>query len=246
MTNWRVLRDSFVAGLVLITPLLITLYILRILVNFALQFINPVVESTNLSAYTANVEIVAQVIAVLLIVLTISVVGFIAQRRTGERLFGSLGRMVTIIPLVRTIYGTVRQMMSSFSSSGSSYDSLVLVEYPRTGLYSIGLVTGNSPSVVSEKADKQVQNVFLPSSPNPANGRLVLVPEDQILDVDLSVREGLRLVMTTGVGSDDEQYPNTTPMDASTLVPGDDIPEDELSDHDTEADGQSPAETGSN
>lgn len=225
MTSWSAVRNSFIAGLVLITPLVITVYILRILVNFLLQFINPVVNNTNLSAYTANVEIVAQIIAVVLIVLFVSLLGFVAQRRTGERLFGSLGRVVTIIPLVRTIYTTIRQMMSSFSSSGSSYDSLVLVEYPRQGLYSIGLVTGDSPTPVSDAAETQVQNVFLPSSPNPANGRLVLVPQDQIIDVELSVREGLRLIMTTGVGSEEEEIPMA--QEFAPKVELDDLPADQ-------------------
>jgi len=201
MSTWDGIRNSFVAGLILIAPLAITLYVLQILVGFALNFIDPIVAQTDLAAYTGNVELVARILAVALIILLISVLGFLAQRRAGQQLFGSLGRAVAVIPIVRTIYSTVRQISSSFSSKDTAYDSLVLVEHPREGLYSIGLVTNESPRGVSEVAGSTVQNVFLPSSPNPASGRLVLVPEEQLHEVDMSVRQGMGLLMTTGANS---------------------------------------------
>jgi len=200
MLSWKTVRDSFVAGLVLVTPLVITLYILQLLVGMTLSALDPVVQGTNLANYTANVELVAQVVVGVFIVCAVTLLGFLAQQRLGQRLFGSLGRTVTMVPLVRTIYSTVRQISTSFSNTESSYDSLVLVEFPREGVYSIGLVTNESPDAVSDVAGTTVHNVFLPSSPNPASGRLVLVPEDQLHDVDLSVRQGMGLLMTTGAG----------------------------------------------
>lgn len=211
MLSWTDLKSNFITGIVLITPLLITLYILNILVSFVLQYIEPIAESSNLSTYTAEVDIVAQVVAVALIVVIIIVLGFVAQRPTGQRLFGTLGRSIYLIPLVRTIYATVRQISSSFSSAESSYDKLVLIEFPREGVYSIGLATNESPQAVADVAGTAVHNVFLPSSPNPASGRLVLVPKEQIYDVDLSVRQGLGLLMTTGATSNEvtEQLPDS-------------------------------------
>lgn len=201
MSTWDSARNSFVAGLILIAPLAITLYLLQILVGFALNFIDPIVAQTDLASYTANVELVARILAVALIVLVISILGFLAQRSAGQQLFGSLGRAVAVIPIVRTIYSTVRQISSSFSNKDTAYDSLVLVEHPREGLYSIGLVTNESPRGVNEVAGSTVHNVFLPSSPNPASGRLVLVPEEHLHDVDMSVRQGMGLLMTTGAKS---------------------------------------------
>ena len=201
MSTWDAVRNSFVAGLILIAPLAITLYLLQILVGFALNFIDPIVAQTDLASYTANVELVARILAVALIILIVSVLGFLAQRSVGQQLFGGLGRAVAVIPIVRTIYSTVRQISSSFSNKDTAYDSLVLVEHPREGLYSIGLVTNESPRGVNEVAGSTVHNVFLPSSPNPASGRLVLVPEEQLHDVDMSVRQGMGLLMTTGAKS---------------------------------------------
>lgn len=211
MTTWDGIRNSFIAGLILVAPLAITLYVLQILVGFALDFIDPLVAGAGLEAYTANVEVVARILAVALILLIVTSLGFLAQRQPGQRLFGSLGRAVSIIPVFRTIYSTVRQISSSFSSKDTAYDSLVLVEFPRQGIYQLGLVTNESPPAVREVAGTTVHNVFLPSSPNPASGRLALVPEDQLYDVDLSVGQGLGLLMTTGARESSRGTPQMPP-----------------------------------
>lgn len=202
------LRNSFVTGFVLLLPLLVTLYILRFIYNFLLQFVDPIVQQTNLAAYTANVDLVAQALTLVALLGIITAIGSLAQHRAGQRLFGSAGRLVTIIPLVRTIYTSVRQMADSLGSRETSYDQLVLVEYPREGVYMIGLVTGESPQPVRDVVGRRARNVFVPSSPNPTTGRLLLLPEDQIHDVDLTTRQGMRLLMTTGMtANDDHEYP---------------------------------------
>jgi uncharacterized membrane protein len=240
MTSWTALRNSFIGGLVLIMPLVITLFILRILVNFLLQFINPVVQGTNLSQYTANVEIVAQAIAVVLIMLVIVLLGYLAQRPIGQRVFGNFGRVMSVVPLVRTIYATVRQITSSVSGSETSYESLVLVEFPRKGVYAIGLSITESPREVQDAIGEKAQNVFLPSSPNPTGGRMIFVPEDNIHQVDLSVREGLGLIMTTGASTTEDVDTLSPELARSIELPEseqpDDDGEDAIEDDDSEND----------
>jgi len=199
------LKESFVAGLILVAPLAVTLYILRILVSWSLQFINPVVAELGLIETTANVELAAQVLAVVLIFGVISALGLLAQWSVGKHLFGNLGRTVNVVPLVSTIYGSVRQVATSLVESGSQFERTVLVEYPREGVYSIGLVTGEGRAGIDEVAGERAYPVFLPNSPNPTAGRLVMVPESQIHETDMSVREGMRMVVTTGIGGDDEK-----------------------------------------
>lgn len=203
-----VIKNSFVAGLLLITPLVVTAYVLKLLVNWSFQFVNPVVQSTRLTQYTANIEAVAQLVAAVLIVTSITLLGYLAQKNVGKQLFGNIGRIVNVIPLVSTIYGSVRQVANSIVDRDTAYEGVVLVEYPREGLYSIGLVTGESPPAVEALADQAVYNVFLPNSPNPTGGRLVLLPEDQVHELDMSVRRGMRLVITTGMnGEEAEELP---------------------------------------
>ncbi|WP_459191992.1 DUF502 domain-containing protein [Halosimplex sp. J119] len=199
------LKESFVAGLILVAPLAITLYILQILVSWSLQFINPIVAELGLIETTANIELAAQALAVVLIVSAITVLGLLAQWSIGKHLFGNLGRTINIIPLVSTIYGGVRQVATSLVDTGSQFERTVLVEYPREDIYSIGFVTGEGNASIDEAAGGRAHSVFLPNSPNPTAGRLVMVPESQIHETDMSVREGMRMVVTTGIGSEAEQ-----------------------------------------
>jgi uncharacterized membrane protein len=207
------IKRSFIAGLLLITPLVVTLYILRMLSNWSLQFITPLVRGTRLAQYTGNIEAIAQVLAVVVIVATITLLGYIAQQRVGQRMFGSIGRVVNLIPLINTIYASIRQVSNSLVNRETAYESVVLVEYPREDIYSIGLVTGDGPTEVEQSVGRDVYNVFLPNSPNPTGGRLVLLPEDQIHETDMSVRRGMRLIITTGMGTREEPpgHPNLEP-----------------------------------
>ncbi|MFB6169891.1 MAG: DUF502 domain-containing protein [Haloarculaceae archaeon] len=196
-------KRNFLAGLVLITPLVVTLYVLRVLVNWSFLLVNPVVRGTRLIRYTANVEAVAQVLAGVLIVLGIAAVGFLAQRELGRQVFGSAGRLVQFIPLVNVIYSSTRQVAKSLADRETRYESVVLVEHPREGLYSVGLVTGESPAAVESVTDEPACNVFLPNSPNPTAGRLAVVPESQVHEIDMSVRRGMRFLVTTGLGAEE-------------------------------------------
>lgn len=197
------IKNSFVAGLLLITPLVVTVYVLRVLVNWSFQFVNPVVQGTRLTQYTANIEAVAQLVAAVLIVAAITLLGYLAQKSVGQQLFGNIGRIMNVIPLVSTLYGSVRQVANSLVDRDTAYEGVVLLEYPREGIYSIGLVTGQSPPAVEAMSDQEVYNVFLPNSPNPTAGRLVLLPEDQVHELDMSVRRGMRLIITTGMNGDE-------------------------------------------
>lgn len=198
------LKSSFVAGLILLTPLVVTAFVLKVLVNWSLQFVNPVVQGTQLTQYTANIEIVAQLVAAVLILAAVTFVGYVAQRSVGQELFGNIGRVVNVIPLVSTVYASVRQVANSLVERQTAYEGVALVEYPRKGSYCIGLVTGESPEAVEEFVGQETYNVFVPNSPNPTGGRLLLLPADQVHEIDMSVRRGMRLIVTTGMGEDSE------------------------------------------
>jgi uncharacterized membrane protein len=202
------IKNSFVAGLLLITPLVVTVYVLRILVNWSFQFVNPVVQGTRLTQYTANIEAVAQLLAAVFIVGAITLLGYLAQKSVGQQLFGNIGRIMNVIPLVSTLYGSIRQVANSLVDRDTAYEGVVLVEYPREGIYSLGLVTGQSPPAIEAMSDQDVYNVFLPNSPNPTGGRLALLPEDQVHELEMSVRRGMRLVITSGMdGETVDEFP---------------------------------------
>jgi uncharacterized membrane protein len=173
-------------------------YVLQLLVGWSLPLIDPLVDGTRLTNYTANVPLLAELLAVLGIVAAITVVGALAEWSVGQRLFGTAGRIVYLVPLVKTIYGSVRQVANSLVEGSTRYERVVLVEYPRTGCYTIGLVTGEAPAA-AKSGEEPYYTVFLPNSPNPTAGRLVILPESDLEETEMSVRSGLRLVITTGM-----------------------------------------------
>lgn len=197
------LKQSFIAGLILLAPLVVTVYVLWVLATWSLVIVNPVVQGTRLTAYTANDLLAAQVVAVLLIVSAVTALGFVARWSIGRRLFGRVGRVVNIVPLVNVMYATVRQVSTALVERDTGYERVVLVEYPRDDNYAVGFVTGESPAAVEPVTGEPAFNVFLPNSPNPTAGRLVLLPASRVHEVDLTARQALRLVVTTGMGEDE-------------------------------------------
>jgi uncharacterized membrane protein len=202
------LRNSFLAGLLLLLPLAVTVFVLQFVFNRVTPVIRPLVvriePQLRMSlGYDGELLFVAQVLSALVIVLVIVVVGDLASRDFGRRLFGSFERGVELVPVVRTVYFGVRQVAESLTERNSRYESVVLVEFPREGLYSIGFVTNESPRQVRQVADDDAVNVFVPNSPNPTAGALVMLPADDVYEVDMSVRRGIRLLVTTGLSVDD-------------------------------------------
>lgn len=193
------LKSHFFAGLILVAPLVVTLVILRFILGWVTGLLNPVIEGTRLATVTANNVLLAQVVAAALLVVLITFLGALAERSVGKRLFGRTGQLVTFLPVVRTIYGSIRQMTSSVVNRSTDYEAVVYVEYPREGLYQIGLKTGDSPAELEDVAGEPAHNVFVPGSPNPTQGGLILVPDSRVHESDLSVRAAIRLLMTTGM-----------------------------------------------
>lgn len=196
------LKQHLVAGVLLLLPLAVTAYVLKLLAGWTVAVVNPLVQGTRLATYTANNVLVAQIVALVAILVAVIALGALAQWSVGNRVFGSVGRVIDFIPLVDTIYSSVRQVASSLVAGDTRYDRVVLVEYPREGIYCVGLVTSSGPEPIEAVTGKPTATVYLPNSPNPTGGRLLMVPEDDIHEVDMSVRRGLRLLVTTGMGSE--------------------------------------------
>jgi uncharacterized membrane protein len=201
----EVLRNSFVAGLALLAPLVVTIVAMQFLVGWVTTFIDPVVQGTRLTRYTANIEAVAQALALLSIVVFVVALGYLAQGRIGQRVFAWIDRGIGVVPLVSIVYSSVRQVANALTEGSSRYKRVVMVEYPREGVYSIGFVTGDGPDEAANVAGERLYNVFLPNSPNPTGGRFLMVPEDEIQELDISVRRGVRLLVTTGMAESDEE-----------------------------------------
>ena len=210
MTFLSRLRTSFIAGLFLVAPLAVTVFILDFVFDRLTAIIlNPIVNTAGLTNVTGDELLLAQLLAAMLLAVSLVAVGHVASRELGRRLFGGFERGVSLIPLVRTVYFGVRQVSESLAKQSDGFDHVVLVEYPRKGLYAIGFVTNDGPRSAEAATDsEELLTVFVPHSPNPTAGTLVMAAPEEVFEVDMSVRRGLRLVVTTGLGVDDvEELP---------------------------------------
>jgi uncharacterized membrane protein len=198
-------KKSLIAGLALVAPLVVTLVAIRLIFGWLQGILNPIIEGTGLVAFAGNIEILAEVGALLLLLLGITMLGYLAQRSGGARLFDLFDRLVGIIPMVSVVYSGVRQVSDALVKRESRYESVVLVEYPREGLYVLGFVTSESPDAVTDALGTDAYNLYVPNSPNPTQGRFMLVPTDQVIDLDMSVSRSIRLLVTTGIAENQEE-----------------------------------------
>lgn len=198
------IKQSFLDGVLLILPFVVVAFVLSLLVNWATIIVNPIVRETRLVNYTSNIEVLAQIIALVVVFCLIVVLGFAysSNRSTGWR--RKFGRFIDFIPLLGTIYLSVRQVAASISDTGGRFKRLVVLEYPRENIYRLGLVTSSGPEIPGKQ---DLVSVFLPNSPNPTGGEYVVVPEDEIIEIDMSVQKGLKLVMTMGIAFRDDEIP---------------------------------------
>lgn len=203
------LKDSFVSGLILALPILITLFILNVVSGWAFKVVNPIVRSTNLVQYTGNIEIVAQILALFLAVAFLTAIGFLSSYKLSNRVRVLIANIVKEVPLFGSVYTTVKQISNALTGGGDRFEKTVLVEFPREGIYSLGLITSESPPSVEEAAadGEEMKSVFMPMSPNPTMGRLIMIEEDQYRELDMSVQKGLKILLTSGMAYKEEDLP---------------------------------------
>lgn len=209
MSAFTRLRGSFVAGVFIVSPLAVTLFVLAFAVDWIGGLVRPFVRETNLAVIVGGSEPLAQALAAVLLAVGITLVGFVASHEAGRRLFGGFERGVALLPVVRTVYFGVRQVSESLASTEEGFDRVVVAEFPRDGTYAIGFVTNPAPRRVCEAAGEDLQTVFFPHSPNPTAGKLAMMHHDDYEELDMSVARGLRLLVTTGLSVDNvEELPD--------------------------------------
>jgi uncharacterized membrane protein len=191
------LRTYFLAGLLALIPLVVTVGILSWLFN-----VLDGVLGTYIYEWLGRPMPGLGVVATLLVVFAI---GVVATNFAGRRVLAVMDVALQRIPLVRTIYSTAKQMSVSILQGGHEFQHVVLVEYPRRGLYQIGFVTGMIEGPLQEeltaRVGERVLNVFVPATPNPMSGYLVMLPERDIHYLPMSVQDGLKLVISGGLAT---------------------------------------------
>ena len=189
---WPFVRTSFGRGLVLVVPLVITWWILTFLFNAIDGTISPVFEVV-LGYHIPGIGFVTMLLLIFLL-------GVISRNLAGRWLLAGIEGVIGRLPLARTIYGSMKEMMTSFSPAGKgrSFKDVVLVEYPRKGLATIGFAT-NRMTVGGGEPKGELVSVYIPNPPNPTSGLMILVPIEAVQVLDISVEQGLKLVLSGGI-----------------------------------------------
>ncbi|WP_332690922.1 DUF502 domain-containing protein [Halalkalibacter lacteus] len=210
---WKKFQKNIIAGIIFLLPAIATIYVIQFLFGlidaFLGSFITDLLKALNiittedgriyfLGVYTPFSERLLGIGFILTIPL-ITWVGAMRIQGKGVRIWGTIDRSFRKIPIANSIYTSVEQVIHAFAQERSSFKNVVLVEYPRKGLYTVGFQTGESRGEVQRVTSKGCINIFLPTTPNPTSGWLVLVPRDEVILLDMSVEQGLKFIISGGV-----------------------------------------------
>ena len=186
------IRNNFIAGIVVLIPIGITLYLtlffIRISGNIIPREINP---NNYLPFNIPGVEILVALIFITLI-------GWLSLSFLGKKFFELFNNILKKIPILRTIYSAIGQMTESFTKTDNNQKSVVLLEYPRKGVWAVGFATKENQGLIRDKVNDDLINVFVPTTPNPTSGFLLMVPKKDLIYLDVSFEQASKFIVSAG------------------------------------------------
>ena len=186
------LRNYFLAGIVVLIPIGFTLYLTIFLIKISSKILpNEINPNSYLPFSIPGLEILLSVIIII-------IVGGISLSFFGKRIVSIINDIFKKIPILRTIYSAIGQMTQSFTSTGKDKKSVVLVEYPKKGSWAVGFATKENEGEISKKINKKMINVFVPTTPNPTSGFLLMYPKDEVIYLDMSFEEASKFIVSAG------------------------------------------------
>ena len=186
------IRNYFIAGVVVLIPIGITIYLTLFLVSITSKILPKEINPNHYLPYSIpGVEIVMAIIL-------ITFIGFISVSFIGKKLLEVFNNILKRIPILRTIYSAIVQMTETFTKNDDKKKSVVLVEYPRKGSWAVGFATKDNTGEISTKTKRQLINVFVPTTPNPTSGFLLMFPKEDVIHLDLSFEEASKFIVSAG------------------------------------------------
>jgi len=196
------LKESFIGGLILLTPLILTIIIIKIFLGWTGGLTDSLVNAFGIGQYIGHNVLAGQLIVLAGSSIFIVIIGTIGRSKNGRNILGGFGKLVNLVPLYRTLYFSLKHFATALVENKSHYEKAVIVEHPQKGIYRLGFTTSEAAEEIQQVDDRKLLNVFMPNSPNPTAGIMAILPEERIHDVDLTVREAFKLVMTTGISNE--------------------------------------------
>tara|TARA_B100001057_G_scaffold402725_1_gene414734 strand:- start:513 stop:1130 length:618 start_codon:yes stop_codon:yes gene_type:complete len=190
-----ILRNYFITGVVVLIPIGFTLYLTKFIIGVSSKIIPQNINPNNYLPYAIpGIEILISVIF-------ITIVGGLSLSFLGKRILKIIDDLFKRIPVLRTIYSAILQMTESFSNKDNDKKSVVLIEYPRKGVWAVGFATKENKGEMSEKTNKKLINVFVPTTPNPTSGFLLMFPVDEVIHLNMSFEEASRFIVSAGTAA---------------------------------------------
>jgi len=189
------IRNYFIAGVVVLIPIGITVYLTIFLVSISSKILPKEINPNNYLPYDIpGVEIVTAV-------LLITLIGWLSLSFLGKKLLNLFNNILKRIPILRTIYSAIVQMTETFTKTDKGKKNVVLVEYPRKGSWAVGFATKENSGEITRKTNKKLINVFIPTTPNPTSGFLLMFPEDEVIYLDLTFEEASKFIVSAGTSN---------------------------------------------
>ncbi len=186
------LRNNFIAGIVVLIPIGITLYLTLFLIRISGKIIPKEINPNNyLPVDIPGVEI-------LMALLIITFIGWLSLSFLGKKFFELFNNILKKIPILRTIYSAIGQMTESLTKSDNKQKSVVLLEYPRKGVWAVGFATRENEGLIKNKIKEEIINVFVPTTPNPTSGFLLMVPKKDLIYLDVSFEQASKFIVSAG------------------------------------------------
>tara|TARA_X000000950_G_scaffold152391_1_gene187402 strand:- start:199 stop:813 length:615 start_codon:yes stop_codon:yes gene_type:complete len=186
------LRNNFIAGIVVLIPIGITLYLTLFIIRISSKVIPKEINPNNYLPF----DIPGVEILIALVIITF--IGWLSLSFLGKKFFELFNNILKKIPILRTIYSAIGQMTESFTKTDNKQKSVVLLEYPRKGVWAVGFATKENEGLIKEKIKEDLINVFVPTTPNPTSGFLLLVPKKDLIFLDISFEQASKFIVSAG------------------------------------------------
>jgi len=191
------IRNYFIAGVVVLIPIGVTVYLTIFLVSISSKILPNEINPNHYLPY--NIPGLEIIISVILITL----IGWLSLSFIGKRLLNLFNNILKRIPILRTIYSALGQMTETFTNTDKEKKNVVLVEYPRKGSWAVGFATKENSGEISDKTKRNLINVFVPTTPNPTSGFLLMFPKEEVIYLDLTFEEASKFIVSAGTSNPD-------------------------------------------
>lgn len=189
------LRNYFITGAIVLIPIGITIYLTLFIIKISSSFLPKTINPNSYLPYNIpGIEI-------LITIILITLIGGLSLSFFGKKFLEIFNSILKRIPILRTIYSAVGQLTETFTDSNDSKKSVVIIEYPRKGIWVVGFATKDNKGEISKKINENLVNIFVPTTPNPTSGFLLMVPKKDLIYLDMSFEEASKFIVSAGTSA---------------------------------------------